>query len=145
MFSSKKTCFVGLVLCVVFGASLAQLAAPPTEAELLARGAKPLGTEQLQALLKNQTLYHSNLTTGQTFPMFYRDDGQRFLKFGSTVRSTKWWIKDSQRCEDSIGRAGSVCQKHFQDADVLRVCGDGDKTCNWVVTVSPGDAEGIGK
>jgi hypothetical protein len=125
--------------------SLAQLSAAPTEQELLQKGAKEMLGEELRALLNNQTVYHNNLATGQTFPMYFREDGRRFVKVGNNVRTTKWWMKDGRRCEESIGRPRDVCQKHFIDEGVLRVCADGENACNWVLNATPGDAEGIGK
>ena len=145
MSSKNIRLLIALPLMLVATLSLGQLAAPPTEAELTTRRATQLNNEQLQALLKNQTLYHANLATGQTLALFYREDGRRFVKVGSSVRNTKWWIKDSMRCEESVARPGSFCQKHFQDGEVLRACFEGEQTCNWIITVSSGDPEGIGK
>jgi hypothetical protein len=137
-----------LLACVCVGfinICSAQLSAAPTEQQLVQKGSKELLGDELRALLTNQTLYHSNLSTGQTYPMYFRDDGKRFVKVGNNVRSTKWWMKDGRRCEDSIGKPRQVCQKHFNDEGVLRVCADGDSACHWLITVSPGDVEGISK
>lgn len=144
----KNTAYKIIFTCLCLGffnMSLAQLNAPPTEQDLIKKGAKEVLGDELKALLNNQTLYHNNLSTGQAFPMFYRDDGMRFVKVGNNVRITKWWMKEGRRCEDSIGKPRQVCQKHFMDEDVLRLCAEGDNTCNWVLSVTPGDAEGIGK
>lgn len=136
---------LAFALMGVSHASVAQLSAAPTEQDLSQKGAKEILGDDLRALLTNQTLYHNNLATGQTFPMYFRDDGRRFVKVGNNVRTTKWWMKDGRRCEESIGRPRDVCQKHFMDDGVLRVCADGENACNWVLDITPGDAEGIGK
>lgn len=101
--------------------------------------------EALAALLNDKTIQHTNLQTGQNYSMFYRADGRRFIKLGATTRSTKWWIQDGMRCEDSISTRGSVCQKIFQQGDIHRICSVGEAACNWVVSFEPGDVDGLAK
>lgn len=144
-----NTLFRAIVLacaCLGFSSSgFTQLNAAPTEQDLIAKGAKELVGDELKLMLTNQTLLHTNLASGQAFPMYFREDGTRFVKIGTNVRTTKWWIKDGRRCEDSIGRPRVVCQKHFVDEGLLRVCAEGEAACNWVLSVAPGDVEGLAK
>jgi hypothetical protein len=133
-----------LILLLCTSAS-AQLAPPPTEEQLLAQGAVHVKGEELAALLRSQTWEHTNLRSGQTIPIFFRTDGRRFVGLGSGVRETKWWIKDDQRCEDSVAGRGSVCQKVFKQDATYRVCSVGEPVCNWLVTVTPGDSQKLAR
>lgn len=126
-------------------AATAQLAPPPTEAELQASGAVWVKGEELAKLLKNQTIDHTNLQSGQNILMFYREDGRRFIKLGTGVRDTKWWIKDDLRCEDSVAGRGSVCQKIYKLADAYRICTAGEPNCYWIATFTPGDVGKLAK
>lgn len=116
--------------------------APPTEDQLKAAGAVQVTGEALAALLKNQTLRHTNLQSGQEIPMYYRDDGRRFLRLGSAMRESKWWQKDDMRCEDSVvaGR-GFQCQKIYKQGDDYRLCTVGEARCDWKLSFTPGDVE----
>jgi hypothetical protein len=136
---------LGLTMLLVSFAALAQLAPPPGEADLIERGLKPVDEAALRALVSSHTLYHTNTATGQTYPIFYREDGRRFLKIGSNVRPSKWWFKDGLRCDESAAGGNTICFKIFDDAGVLRACSVGAKSCEWIFTAVRGDAEGIGK
>jgi hypothetical protein len=125
--------------------AIAQLAAPPTEEQLTAVGGVQVKGDELASLLKNQTLEHTNLRSGQLIPIFFRDDGRRFVGLGSSVRETKWWIKDDMRCEDSVAGRGSVCHKIFKQGDTYRICSVGEQQCNWIVTVTSGDTRKLAK
>jgi hypothetical protein len=127
------------LLVALHPASHAQLAAPPTEADLQAQGAVQVRGDGLAELLTNATIDHTNLQSGQSILMFYRDDGRRFIRLGGGVRETKWWIKDDLRCENSVAGTGSVCQKILRQGDVYRICTAGDAACYWMATFTPGD------
>lgn len=139
-----RVCF-GLPLLLASFTALAQLAPPPGEAGLIARGLQPVDEAALRALVTGQTLYHTNMTTGQTYPIFYRDDGRRFLKVGANVRPSKWWFKDGLRCDESAAGGNTLCFRIFDDGGVLRACAVGAQSCEWIFTAAKGDAEGIGK
>jgi hypothetical protein len=145
MRSSLFRAAVGAVLSTITIGAWAQLPPPPTEAELRAAGATPMQADALPALLNDKTIYHTNLHSGQQFALYYRPDGRRFIKLGSTIRNTKWWIQDGMRCEDSIASRATVCQKIYKQGDLYRMCTVGESACNWVVSFEPGDTEGIGK
>jgi len=121
--------------------SMAQVAAPPTQEQITATGGVQVKGDELARFLKNQTLEHTNLRSGQVMPIFYREDGRRFVGLVSGVRETQWWIKDDMRCEDSVvaGR-GSICLKTFKHGDIYRLCIVGEPQCNWIVeATTPGD------
>lgn len=124
---------------LVTAVAVAQLAPPPTEDQIKAAGATQLKGNDLAQILRNQTLEHNNLQSGQAIFIFYREDGRRFVGLGGSVRETKWWIKDDMRCEDSVAGRGSVCQKIYQQGDTLRVCTAGEAQCQWLVEATPGD------
>lgn len=137
-----KSGTLGLVLLLSHLCAFAQLNALPSEADLRERGLAPVAGDQLKALLNNQTLYHTNLGSGQQYAIFYRDDGKRFMKMGGGVRSTKWWIDGDARCEDSFGK-GQVCFRFYQDAGTYVTCQVGSSNCAWQMKVVAGDAEGL--
>lgn len=136
---------LGLPLLLASLGAFAQLTPPAGEADLIARGLKPLDEAALRALVSNQTLYHTNTATGQTYPIFYREDGRRFLKVGSSVRRSSWGFKDGLRCDESAAGGNTICFRIFDDGGVLRACAAGAKSCEWTFTAARGDAEGIGK
>jgi len=143
--SRKILTSLGLCLLLASFTASAQLAPPPGEADLIARGLKPLDDAALRALVSNQTLYHTNTSTGQTYPIFYREDGRRFLKVGTNVRPSRWWFKDGTRCDESAAGGNTICFKVFDDGGALRACAVGARSCEWIFTAEKGDAEGIGK
>lgn len=132
------------LLLAAHSAVFAQLNALPTEADLKARGLAPVAGEQLKALLSNQTLYHTNLGSGQQYTIYYRDDGRRFMKTGAGVRSTKWWIKDDTRCEDSFGK-GQLCYRFYPEADLYVACQMGADNCAWQMKALAGDVDGLAR
>jgi hypothetical protein len=137
---------VALACTVIASIAVAQLAPPPNEDQLRAAGALKIVGDDLAKLLNNQTLEHTNLGSGQTYFIFYRADGRRFLRLGSGVRETKWWIKDDLRCEDSVATGTSVCHSIYKQGDVYRVCTVGEQRCNWLVeSVMPGDTHKLVK
>jgi hypothetical protein len=129
-------CTLALAVCTPVRA---QLAPPPTEADLVAQGAVRVRGEELAKLLKDATIDHTNLQSGQEIVMFYRADGTRFMKLGSGVRDTSWWIKDDLRCEKSVAGTGTVCQEIYRQGDTYRICTVGEPTCYWLATFTPGD------
>ena len=135
---------LGAVLACTLAAALsaparAQLAPPPTEVDLQSQGAVWVRGEELAKLVKDATIDHSNLQSGQTVLMFYRADGTRFIKLGNGVRDTSWWIKDDLRCEKSVAGTGTVCQKIYRQTDTYRICTVGEPNCYWLATFTPGD------
>lgn len=137
---------IGAVLSLfLLGHASAQLAPPPTEEQLKSAGATQIQNEEITQLLKNQTLEHTNLLTGQSIPIFYRKDGRRFVGLGSGVRETKWWVKDNMRCEDSVSGRGSTCQKIYRQSDNYRICTAGETQCPWLVQAEPGDTRKLAR
>lgn len=130
---------VAISAFLVTAVAVAQLAPPPTEDQLKAAGATQIKGDDLAQMLRNQTLEHTNLQTGQAIFIFYREDGRRFVGLGSSVRETKWWIKDDMRCEDSVAGRSAVCQKIYRHGDTLRICTAGEAQCQWLVEAMPGD------
>ena len=136
---------LGLFLLSVSLAASAQLMAPAGEADLIARGLKPLDDDALRALMNQQTLYHTNTATGQTYPIYYREDGRRFVKVGASVRPSAWAIRNGMRCDESAAGGQTICFKIFDVGGVLHACAPATKACDWTFTAARGDDEGIGK
>ncbi len=125
--------------------AFAQLAPPSGEAGLIARGLKPLDEAALRVLMTNQTLYHTNTDTGKTYPIYYRQDGRRFLKLGANVRPSRWLLRDGLRCDESAAGGNLICFRIFDEAGTLRACAVGAPSCEWSFTAVAGDVEGISR
>lgn len=123
-------------------ASAAQLATPPTEAELLARGGRVVEEAELRTLGSNQTLVHTNTATGQVFPIYYQADGSRATRLGVTVHRTRWSVQQNLRCDESLSRQ-TQCSRVIALADAFWACTSGAAWCEWRFQAESGDTQGV--
>jgi len=131
-----------LLLTATAGHAMAQLGTPPTEADLLARGGKPVDEAALQALGTDHTLTHTQTATGQIYPIYYRSDGTRLMRLGVTVHATRWSMKDGLRCDESLARQ-TQCSRVIALADTYWLCRQGGAWCEWTFVARPGNVEGL--
>ena len=142
----------GVIGAMLLAAALAACAAPgapsgpPTRAELDARGARPLSSDELRELLVGNTLYHVNPANGVKVPLHYLPDGTRYVRLRGQQIASRWRIERGLVCEDSVVARKEVCRAIYRPAAGRGViCEEGEARCSYWMDWAAGNRETLGK
>jgi hypothetical protein len=137
---------LGLIMVAASaGPGFAQGITVPTPQELEAKGAKPLGSEELKVLLTNNTLYHIVPKTGFRVPLHYLPDGTRFVRIRGEEMKSNWRIERDMVCEYSVVLKKDVCRSLYRSEGVGAICDEGASTCDFGLAWAPGNPEKLGR
>lgn len=141
-------CIVTVLVLILTSALLssqptsAQAIKLPTMAELAKDGLKPLTGQQIKDIFTDATVYYANMASPIKIAFYYRNDGTRSAIFRNKRFNGKWWIKDDQRCEESI-RGGEICSRVFKDGNSYYNCPVGKDVCEHEMTILKGNKENL--
>lgn len=115
-----------------------------TRQELADKGVKPLTSDELKALLTNNTLYHIVPKTGFRVPLLYLPDGTRFVRIRGEQMRTSWRIERDMVCEHSVVLKKEVCRSLYRADGVGAICDEGAAACDFGLDWAAGNPEKLG-
>lgn len=103
-------------------------------AEFKKRAVAPMSTAELKASMIGKTWVHKNLIDGRTVTIRHHSDGKREVTVDGSTVTTRYEIRDNQRCDESV-RGGTVCVPYYKVDGKIIGCDPHDNgVCDWVVT-----------